>query len=342
MARRTSPGGGFDQAASAGVSVQAATAGDFGIADRLFAGSARRRGRRSRLRLPCADQVQRCPLRTARRRASATGTGWIRARSPGRIARCRRCRTAPDDDQVAAALQRRRVRLLDDDLADAEQLRHHRDAEAESDGEHRRAQRPRGQRSQREPENHCDQPPALHRQPPRRARGQRRVVRDDEDGRAVRVDAIEQRRDVLAVSLVELARRLVGDEQRRPVGQRARDRDALHLAARELRGQMIGAIGQTHVFEQLARPRRAARRPRRRLRPAAAPRSRAAVSIGSRKKRWKTKPMRVRRMRLRSASDKRATSRSSKSIDPLVGVSTQPIRCSSVDLPQPDGPVIAT
>src|SRR5215813_5766431 len=58
-----------------------------------------------------------------------------------------------------------------------------------------------------------DQPPALHRQAPRRTRGERRVVRDDEYGGAASVDAIEQGRDVLAGLVVQLARRLVGDQQ---------------------------------------------------------------------------------------------------------------------------------
>ena len=67
-----------------------------------------------------------------------------------------------------------------------------------------------------------------------------------------------------------------------------------------------------------------------------------AVSIGRRKKRWNTNPMRISRMRLRSASERPATSRSSNRTSPLVGWSTTPIRCSSVDFPQPDGPLTAT
>ena len=74
------------------------------------------------------------------------------------------------------------------------------------------------------------------------------------------MDAVEEVGDVLAGGLVELARRLVGDEQHRIVRQRPRDGDALHLAARELRRQMIRAIDQLHVLEQRARPRAARRR----------------------------------------------------------------------------------
>jgi hypothetical protein len=127
------------------------------------------------------------------------------------------------------------------------------------------------------------------------------VVRDDHERRAVGVDAIEQRGDLLAGRLIQLARRLVGQQEARAVGERARDRDALHLAARELRRPVIGARAEPDVLEQLAR---AARRS-----PSAAPASAcgsstfsAAVSIGSRKKRWKTKPMWRSRSRLRSRS----------------------------------------
>ena len=55
---------------------------------------------------------------------------------------------------IAAAAQRRRVRLLDDHFADAEQRHHDRDAEAEAGGEHGRPPRPDGERTQRESENH--------------------------------------------------------------------------------------------------------------------------------------------------------------------------------------------
>jgi hypothetical protein len=63
-----------------------------------------------------------------------------------------------------------------------------------------------------------------------------------------------------------------------------------------------------------------------------------AVSIGSKKKRWKTKPMLRRRIALRAASGSAPTGRPSKTSEPLVGVSTHPRMCSSVDLPQPEGP----
>ena len=95
--------------------------------------------------------------------------------------------------------------------------------------------------------------PVAHRQDARAAFGQRGIVRDDDERRAVGVDAIEQRGDLLAGCAIELAGRLVGQQQARSVGQRARDRHALHLAARQLRRPVVGARGEPHVFEQLPR-----------------------------------------------------------------------------------------
>ena len=53
---------------------------------------------------------------------------------------------------------------------------------------------------------------------------------DDHHGGAVRLDAIEQLGDVLAVGAIEFAGRFVGQQQTRMVGQRAGDRHALRLA----------------------------------------------------------------------------------------------------------------
>ena len=55
---------------------------------------------------------------------------------------------------VAAAFERGRMRLLENHVADAEQRGHHGDAEPEPAREHRRADRTRRQRSQREPQDH--------------------------------------------------------------------------------------------------------------------------------------------------------------------------------------------
>jgi hypothetical protein len=59
---------------------------------------------------------------------------------------------------------------------------------------------------------------------------------------------------------VEVARRLVGEQQRRLVDERPRDRDTLLLAAGELIRMMLGPIGEAHrrqrIHRQLASLRR--------------------------------------------------------------------------------------
>jgi hypothetical protein len=61
---------------------------------------------------------------------------------------------AAADHDVAAALERGRMRLLEDHVADAEQGGHHRDAEPEPAGQDRGSHRARRQRTQREPQDH--------------------------------------------------------------------------------------------------------------------------------------------------------------------------------------------
>ncbi len=63
----------------------------------------------------------------------------------------------------------------------------------------------------------------------------------------------EQLEDVAPVGAVEVARRLVGEDERRIVGERPGDGDTLLLAARELRRIVMGALGQTHFLEQRRR-----------------------------------------------------------------------------------------
>ena len=62
---------------------------------------------------------------------------------------------------------------------------------------------------------------------------------DDEHGRAGAVDPVEQLHDPDRGLGVEVPGRLVGQEQRRVVDERARDRDALLLAAGELVGIVV-------------------------------------------------------------------------------------------------------
>jgi hypothetical protein len=54
----------------------------------------------------------------------------------------------------------------------------------------------------------------------------------------------------LAVLRVEVAGRLVGEQDERVAHQGARHRDALLLAARELAGQVLGAVRHPHLLER--------------------------------------------------------------------------------------------
>ena len=66
-----------------------------------------------------------------------------------------------------------------------------------------------------------------------------RVVRGDDHGRPRAVDAVQQLHDPDRGLGIEVAGRLVGQQQRRVVDERARHRDALLLAAGELVGEVV-------------------------------------------------------------------------------------------------------
>ena len=68
----------------------------------------------------------------------------------------------------------------------------------------------------------------------------------------------------------------------------------------------------------------------------------SAFARGSRLNVWKTNPISLFRMRASSSSDKSLTFWPFNQYSPVVGVSRQPIRFIKVDLPDPDGPMIAT
>ena len=76
------------------------------------------------------------------------------------------------------------------------------------------------------------------------AAGQLLVVRDEDERRLAPPLQPEQQIDHMAAGLaVEVAGRLVGENELRPAAQGARDGDALLLAARELRREMIARGG---------------------------------------------------------------------------------------------------
>ena len=133
-------------------------------------------------------------------------------------------------------------------------------------------------------------------------RGQLRIVRDEHDGGlAAAVDVDQEIDDLVAGAGVEVPGRLVGQQDRGLVRERPRDRDALLLAARELRRIVMAARPEARL------PTAARRRARRDRRvPAISSGTRTfshAVSDGSRWKNWKTNPIRLPRNRARSSSD---------------------------------------
>src|SRR5215813_6060794 len=85
-------------------------------------------------------------------------------------------------------------------------------------------------------------------------RRERDVVRHEHEGaREVPVHADEQGDDLLAGPRVEVARRLVRQEEAWPPGDGARDGHALLLAARELDGIVSRAVREADLVEQLGR-----------------------------------------------------------------------------------------
>ncbi|MDF2697656.1 MAG: uncharacterized protein K0S65_6039 [Labilithrix sp.] len=89
------------------------------------------------------------------------------------------------------------------------------------------------------------------------ARGARRdvVLVGDEHDRdpAIAVQPLQEGKDLEARPRIEIARRLVGEEHRRPSDERARDRDALLLTAGELIRCMMHAIREPHGRQRLER-----------------------------------------------------------------------------------------
>ena len=127
------------------------------------------------------------------------------------------------------------------------------------------------------------------------------VVGGHQHRRAELVDVDQQLDDLPAGHRVEVARRLVGDEDRRVVDEGTRDRGALLLAAGELRRQVVRVIlrarrGPAAAGRAGARVDRGAP-----VTSSAKATFSATVFVGSSRKSWKTVPI-----RRRSARDLRA------------------------------------
>ena len=120
-------------------------------------------------------------------------------------------------------------------------------------------------------------------------RGRAWVVRDHHGGLAARLHRVAQELEDLAARRgVEVARRLVREEDGRARDERPRDRDALLLAAGELRRAVLPAVRQADVREELSSHCLSG------FTPAIASGRvtfSSAFSIGRRLKNWKTKPM---------------------------------------------------
>ena len=158
--------------------------------------------------------------------------------------------------------------------------------------------------------------------------------RDDHRRAVLGRHAGEQVDDLAARLRVEVAGRLVGEHDARLDRERARDRDALLLAAREVRRE-DGSRARRGRPRRAGRARDLRRSGRGRRSERASPRrSRRAVSVGIRLNCWKTKPNERSRSSASSWSGSVARSRPSKSTRPALGRSSAPSSCSSVVLPR--------
>jgi hypothetical protein len=66
-----------------------------------------------------------------------------------------------------------------------------------------------------------------------------------------------------------------------------------------------------------------------------------AVSVGTRLKAWNKKPIRVRRRSVSSLSDSAPSSTSPTNTRPSARLSSPARQCTRVDLPDPEGPMMA-
>ena len=164
--------------------------------------------------------------------------------------------------------------------------------------------------------------------------GDGRVVGgDDERGAGVVRGGEEHVDDGGAAGAVELAGRLVGQDQARLAGERARDRDRWAWPPES----SSGSLSRNSPRSSRSSASRAAHAPRRRR----GRRGRAAARRSPRRQRRAAGSGPGRRPRPgRAAAPRWRRSRASCTV-PTVGRSRPASRCSSVDLPEPDGPISA-
>ena len=182
----------------------------------------------------------------------------------------------------------------------------------------------------------------LEVQRPLRARRGVRVVRHHDDGLVViAVQGLEQVQDLVARLAIEVAGRLVAQQQRRVGDDGARDADALLLAARELARIVVHPLAEPDDRE----------RDRDALLPV------GLAELGQQQRQLDVARRGQHRQQVVQLEDEADVPRPPRrqlaarqlvdavarrpSIDPSVGVSSPPIRFSSVVLPEPDGPISA-
>jgi hypothetical protein len=139
--------------------------------------------------------------------------------------------------------------------------------------------------------------------------------------------------------LVEVAGRLVGEQEPGPPQEGPAEGDPLQLAAGELLDRVRGAPLEADPREERVRPRLGGS--------AGVARDQGGDEDvlerwGSRWKNWKTRPTWSRRSRVRSASESAPRGWPRRTTSPDVGASMPAARWRSVDFPEPLRPVTAT
>ena len=118
-----------------------------------------------------------------------------------------------------------------------------------------------------------------------------RIVRDHDDGLALLlVQRLQQVEDLIAGLAVEVAGRLVAQQQRRIGDDRARDADALLLTAGQLARLVLGAVAQSPPGSSAAPTRLRRSAADSEVSSSGSSTLRSAVSTGSRLYIWNTKP----------------------------------------------------
>ena len=167
------------------------------------------------------------------------------------------------------------------------------------------------------------------------------VVGDQQDRLALGVRAAQQPEHVAGVGAVQVAGRLVGQQQAGLVGQRAGQRDPLLLAAGQPGRRGARLVGMPSSASSSSRRFLACRG----VAPASSAGSStlsATVMLRQQVEELEDEPDVPAAQDRPAGLDKPSTRCPRSQISPLVAGSSPPSTCSRVDLPEPDGPMIAT